>query len=168
MLLLAELARTWRAVKVGEGKTWSDQEDLQDAVDDLLDIFPSMKVEEVLQVLQNIRRGLVKLFGRLDTPTLVEAVRSYEDQHTTTYREAAHCQRMEVETAALDVEPAPGTMTVSEALKRIAQDLPRRRKVLADLPRTGGLTVDEVQTLTAAQDEARARLAKNENNTPTT
>lgn len=166
VLLLAELARTWRAVKVGEAKTWATQEDLQDAVDDVLEIFPTLKVEEVLRVLRDIRQGRIKLFGRLDTPTLVEALRTYEDQHTTTYREAAHRQPPTVETAAIDTTPEPGTMTVAEGLRRIAQELPRRRKLLAELPPTGTLTADEVQTLSAAQDEARRRIAKNNSNNP--
>jgi hypothetical protein len=148
VLLLAELARTWKAVKVGDAKTWDSQEALQDAVDDVLELFPTMKAEEVLQVLKDIRQGRVKLFGRLDTPTLVEALRAYEDRHTVTFREQQHRQPPPVETAAWEHRPAgPGTIPVGEALARLKASLPSRRKTLEELGGHVHLTAQDLQEL---------------------
>lgn len=61
VLLLAELTRLWRSVKVGDAKTWADQESLQDAVDDICELFPTLKVEEVLQCFK-ITADSIKLF----------------------------------------------------------------------------------------------------------
>ena len=148
ILLLAELGRLWRAVKVGDAKTWDGQEALQDAVDDLVEIFPSMKIEEVLKVFQMIRRGEVKIYGRLDTPTLLDAVRNYEDTHTTTIREnyRPHLEIQDVQTNALDAAPArAGQMTVIDALRRIAREMPAPRRTLEDLG--GHLHLTEAEVL---------------------
>lgn len=150
ILLLAELGRLWRSVKVGDAKTWTTQDDLQEVVDDICDVFRSLKIEEVLFVFQAIRRGEVPLFGRLDTPTLFEAIRKYEAQHTTTYREN-YRPHLEVETAALDVAPArAGQMTVADAFARIAKDLPRPKKTLHEL---GRATIADLREIAAATDK---------------
>lgn len=163
VLLLAELARTWKAVKVGDAKTWDSQEALQDAVDDVLEIFPTLKVEEVLQALKDIRQGRAKLFGRLDTPTLLEVLRNYEDRHTTTFREQQHHKPPTVETAAWEHRPAgPGTIPVSEALARIKAMLPTRRKTLEEL---GGHVHLTAEDLKAIQEHEQSQ---NENPDPQT
>lgn len=166
VLLLAELTRLWRAVKVGDAKTWTDQESLQDAVDDVVELYPTMKLEEVLACFKQIRQGRVKLFGRLDTPTLLEALGKYEDQHTTTYREAQHKQPPKVETAAWEHRPAgPGTISVDEALKRLKDALPRRRKTLEELGGHIHLTAEDINTIenhatqTQAEDTHAAQAA---------
>ena len=148
VLLLGELARTWKAVKVGDAKTWEGQDALQDAVDDVLELFPTLKAEEVLQVFKDIRQGRVKLFGRLDTPTLVEALRNYEDRHTVTFREQQHRQPPPVETAAWEHRPAgPGTIPVGEALARLKASLPSRRKTLEELGGHVHLTTEDLQQI---------------------
>lgn len=150
ILLLAELGRLWRSVKVGDAKTWTTQDDLQDVVDDICDVFRTLKIEEVLFVFQAIRRGEVPLFGRLDTPTLFEALRKYEAQHTTTYREN-YRPHLEVETAALDVAPArAGQLTVREAFARIAKELPTPTKTLEQM---GRATIADLRAIAAATDE---------------
>ena len=73
LILFSALKRLWRAVRVGDDKTWQTDEDVQDCVDDIIDIYRTMKMEEVMYVLIQIRRGRVKIFGRLDTPTILEA-----------------------------------------------------------------------------------------------
>lgn len=166
VLLLAELTRLWRSVKVGDAKTWADQESLQDAVDDICELFPTLKVEEVLQCFKTIRQGNVKLFGRLDTPTLLEALREYESRHTTTYRENMHKRPAVVETAAWEHRPAgPGTISVDEALKRLKAALPRRRKTLEELGGHIHLTAEDIHTIenhaktTQAEDTHAAQAA---------
>lgn len=147
MLLLAELTRLWRAVKVGDAKTWDGQEALQDAVDDICEVFPTLKVEEVLYVFKGIRQGVQKIFGRLDTPTLMEALRAHESAHTVVYREHQNTQPPPVETAALE-HPTEGTIPMGMALMQIANDLklPRRTKSLQEMGGHLHLTADEVLT----------------------
>lgn len=116
VLLLSELTRTWKAVAVGDGKTWKDQEALQEAVDEVCEIFPTMKIEEILTVFRMIRRGEVNIYGRLDTPTVIEQLRKYEDTYTTTFREAAARQ------APQDDSPR-GARSLSEAIAEIMPTL---------------------------------------------
>lgn len=116
MLLLSELTRTWKAVAVGDGKTWKDQDALQEAVDEVCEIFPTMKLEEILTVFRMIRRGEVNIYGRLDTPTVIEQLRKYEDTYTTTFREAAARQ------APKDDSPRGGR-SLSEAIAEIMPTL---------------------------------------------
>lgn len=116
VLLLSELTRTWKGVAVGESKTWKDQEAIQDVVDEVCEIFPTMKLEEILLVFRAIRRGEVNIYGRLDTPTLIEQLRKYEDTYTTTFREAAARQKPK------DDSPRGGR-SVSEAIAEILPTL---------------------------------------------
>ena len=59
MLLLAELERLTRHVNAT--RTFQTQTDLQDAVDDICELFPSLKVEEVLTAFKHIRQGRFQL-----------------------------------------------------------------------------------------------------------
>lgn len=93
MILFAELARTWRSVRVGMEKTWLAEEDLQTAIDDILEMFPTLKIEEILYVFGRIRRGQVKLYGRLDTPTIFEAIFAHEMEWTIPLREKENTAR---------------------------------------------------------------------------
>ncbi len=93
LILFTELVKVWRSVRVGMEKTWQTDEDLQTAVTDILHTCPTMKVEEILYVFGTIRRGQVKLYGRLDTPTLLEALLKHDVEITTPLREAEHTAR---------------------------------------------------------------------------
>lgn len=145
LLLLAELGRLWRAVKVGDARTWTQQEDLQDTVDDILEIFPTMKVEEVLLVFKRIRQGEIPIYGRLDTPTVMEALRSHESAHTIPLREVTS---REIHTAALDIAPhREGAMTIAEALGKIGREMRGRKKTLEELGGHLHLTQEELLNL---------------------
>ena len=93
IVLFAELVRTWRSVRVGIEKTWLAEEDLQTAIDDILEMFPTLKIEEILYVFGRIRRGQVKLYGRLDTPTIFEAISAHEMEWTIPLREKENTSR---------------------------------------------------------------------------
>ena len=148
VFMLAELTRIWKAVKVGDAKTWTDQDSLQDAVDDVLEIFPTLKLEEYLHALKLIRQGSVKIWGRLDTPTLLEALRDYESRHTITYRTQQNQQRPSlVETAALEGAHRPGTLDLGTALRRVSKELPRPRKTLEELGGHLHLTAEDLQQI---------------------
>lgn len=88
LMLLAELERLVRAVNAT--RSFQSQEDLQDAVDDIIEIFPSLKVEEILVAFKMIRQGKFELFGNLTTNTLIKCLHKYELDNTTIFREKQH------------------------------------------------------------------------------
>ena len=88
MLLLAELERLVRSVNAT--RSFQSQEDLQDAVDDIIEIFPSLKVEEILVAFKMIRQGKFELFGNLTTNTLIKCLHKYELEQTIPLREKQH------------------------------------------------------------------------------
>ena len=88
LMLLAELERLVRAVNAT--RSFQSQEDLQDAVDDIIEIFPSLKIEEILVAFKMIRQGKFELFGNLTTNTLIRCLQEYELNHTIPLREEQH------------------------------------------------------------------------------
>ena len=103
VLLLAELERLTRHVNAT--RTFQTQTDLQDAVDDICELFPSMKLEEVLLVFKHIRQGRFQLFGNFTTNVMLDCMRQYEMENTVTMREQEHQQRKNtIETASFDVK----------------------------------------------------------------
>ena len=76
VLLLAELERLVRHVSAT--RTFQTQTYLQDAVDDICELFPSMKVEEILTAFKHIRQGRYQLYGNFTTNTLLDCIRKYE------------------------------------------------------------------------------------------
>ena len=102
VLLLAELERLTRHLNAT--RTFQTQTDLQDAVDDICEVFPTLKLEEILTCFKYIRQGRYQLFGNFTTNVLMDCLRQYEDEHTTTIREKKHRERkQEVLTAQMDL-----------------------------------------------------------------
>ncbi len=124
VLLLAELERLTRHVNAT--RTFQTQTDLQDAVDDICELFPSMKLEEVLLVFKHIRQGRYQLYGNFTTNTLLDCIRKYEMEHTVTMREQEHKQRKEVLTASLDVKRLIADLDKEGKLKTSRQILDRK------------------------------------------
>ena len=101
MLLLTELERLVR--QVGATRTFQDQTDLQNAIEDIVEVFPSLKLEEILMAFKHIRQGRYKLYSTFTTMTLIECVRKYEMEITVPQREKQHQLRKdEALTAAVD------------------------------------------------------------------
>jgi hypothetical protein len=101
VMLLAELERLTRHVSAT--RTFQNQQDQQDAVDDICELFPSMKVEEILTAFKYIRQGRYELFGNFTTNVLLDCIRAYELQNTVQFREEEHQQRKnEAQTACID------------------------------------------------------------------
>lgn len=115
VLLLAELERLTRHVNAT--RTFQTQTDLQDAVDDICEIFPSMKLEEILIAFKHIRQGRYQLFGNFTTNTLLECLRCYEMQHTVSMREQQHLERKKT------------PLTASFDVKRLVHDLEKNGKL---------------------------------------
>ncbi len=102
LTMLAELERLVRHVNAT--RTFQTQTDLQDAVEDICELFPSMKLEEVLIAFKQIRQGRFDLYGNFTTNVLIDCIRNYEMQNTVAMREQEHVdkKKQHVETAAID------------------------------------------------------------------
>lgn len=113
-MLAAELTRLVR--HVAATRTFQTESDIHDAVDDICEVFPSMKVEEILTCFKYIRRGHYELYGNFTINVLIECLRKYEMANTVTFREQEHQERKFINTASFDV-------------KRLIADLERDGKV---------------------------------------
>lgn len=124
VMLLTELERLTRHVNAT--RTFQTQTDLQDAVDDICELFPSLKVEEVLTAFKHIRQGRFQLFGNFTTNTMLDCIRQYEMQNTVGMREQEHKERKEVLTASLDVKRLIADLDREGKLKTSRQILDRK------------------------------------------
>ena len=89
-LIYGQLERLIRSVNAT--RSFQSEGDVQDAVDDIIEIFPSLKVEEVLICFKHIRQGKYELYGNLTTNTLIKCIHEYELQNTIPLREKHHKQ----------------------------------------------------------------------------
>jgi|DEB0MinimDraft_6_1074348.scaffolds.fasta_scaffold33636_3 hypothetical protein len=103
LMLAAELTRLVN--QVGATRTIQTEADIHDAVDDICEVFPSMKIEEILTAFKYIRRGVYELYGNFTINTLIDCIRKYEMNNTVTFREQEHYERKNtINTASLDVK----------------------------------------------------------------
>ncbi len=140
--LFTQLYNLWRSVRVGDARTWENERDIQIVVEDIIDDFPSMKLEEIALCFKAIRKGEVNIYGRLDTPTLLTAIRDYEDKHTVTFRENHH--RAQVQARALEYAGHGRGMSVRDALAAVVSELPRQKKTIEELGGSINLTEQEI------------------------
>lgn len=115
LMLLAELERLTRHVNAT--RSFQTQADLHDAVDDICELFPSLKVEEVLTAFKHIRQGRYQLYGNFTTNTLLDCLRKYDMENTVTMREEEHRHTKRIETGALDVKRLIGDLNRDGKLK---------------------------------------------------
>lgn len=156
LILYAHLKRLWRNVRVGADKTWTSDEDLYDAVDDITEEFKTMKVEEIILVFKEIRLGKRKIYGRLDTPFLFEQLRDYDINQTTTFREAQHPKTIRGERES-------GTATFAEALHKagvlgkdgLVQSLPKKTLTYCEALERGSVLTPEQRAELRQKDKER-------------
>ena len=115
LLLLAELERLTRHVNAT--RSFQTQADMHDAVDDICELFPSLKVEEVLTAFKHIRQGRYQLYGNFTTNTLLDCLRKYDMENSVTMREEEHRHTKRIETGALDVKRLIGDLNRDGKLK---------------------------------------------------
>ena len=124
MLLLTELERLVR--QVGATRTFQDQTDLQNAIEDIVDVFPSLKLEEILMAFKHIRQGRYKLYSTFTTMTLIECVRKYEMEITVPQLEKAHQRRINnALTASFDVKRLTDELFAAGKIKAPRKTLDR-------------------------------------------
>ena len=103
IMLLGELERLVRAV--GATRTFQTQEDLQHAIDDVVEMYPSLKLEEILVAFKQIRQGKFELYSTFTTTSLLKCLGQYEMQNTVPLREQQHkIKKQNIETGAIDVQ----------------------------------------------------------------
>ena len=141
MLLLSQLERLVRAVNAT--RSFQSQSDLQDAVEDIIEIFPSLKVEEILLCFKYIRQGKYELFGNLTTNTLIKCLHNYEIEHTVPLREQQHRELKPYTNGMIDWK------RLSEAIK-----IPNEKKTLEEAGGSVHLTLDDFNEIARAQKEA--------------
>ena len=99
-LLFSQLEKLTRSVNAT--RSFQTESDLQDAVEDIIEIFPSLKIEEILLCFKHIRQGKYELYGNLTTNTLIKCLHNYEIEHTVPMREREHSKAHEYETAHIN------------------------------------------------------------------
>lgn len=148
LLLLAELERLIRAVNAT--RSFQDQEDKQDAVDDIIEIFPSLKVEEVLIAFKMIRQGKFELFGNLTTNTLIKCLHEYELRQTIPLREQQHSVHQGA------IQPPHFAMIDWQKLGE-ALIVEPQKKSLEELGGHIHITADDLRDIEKAQKESKAQ-----------
>jgi len=134
-LLGRELVQLMRAVKVNN--TFSNEEDIYTAVDDIIEEFKTLKVEEVVHVFAQIRRGKIEIYGRLDTPTICKALRDYDVNVACEFREKHYKEAIQEEALA------------SRSFQEIIDSLPEVRPTFAEIlsrrPKLGPQEREEIK-----------------------
>ena len=124
ILLLAQLERLVR--QVGAQRTFQDQTDLQNAIEDVIEVFPSLKLEEILLAFKAIRQGRFQLYGTFNTLTLIDCIRKYEMDTTVPLREKQHKQaKIDVETTCVDWSRLARDLQLDGKLQRPKKTLDR-------------------------------------------
>lgn len=141
MLILSQLERLVRAVNAN--RSFQTESDLQDAVDDILEIFPSLKVEEILLCFKYIRQGKYELYGNLTTNTLIKCLHNYEIEHTVPLREQQHREQQPYVNGMIDWK------RLSDAIV-----LPKEKKTLEEAGGSVHLTLEDFNEIAKAQKEA--------------
>lgn len=141
MLLLSQLERLVRSVNAT--RSFQTETDLQDAVDDIIEIFPSLKVEEIILCFKYIRQGKYELYGNLTTNTLIKCLHNYEIEHTVPLRERQHKEAEPYSNAMIDWK------RLSDAIV-----LPTEKKTLEEAGGSVHLTLEDFNEIARAQKEA--------------
>ena len=144
-ILLAELERLVRSVNAT--RSFQSQDDLQDAVEDIIEVFPSLKIEEVLVCFKYIRQGKYELFGNLTTNSLIKCLHKYELDNTVPMRERQHTEQ------AKELPYHTAHIDWARLAEAVHIDPPRR-----SLEEMGGhthLTANDLQQIEKAQKESK-------------
>ena len=88
MLLLAQLKKLVSGVNAT--RSFKTNEDYEDCVEDIIEVFPSLKIEEILICFKEIRQGKYDLYGTLCTGTIIKSLHAYELANTIPMRENKH------------------------------------------------------------------------------
>ena len=125
----------------------------------LRELFPSMKLEEVLIAFKQIRQGRFDLYGNFTTNVLIDCIRNYEMQNTVTMREQEHVEnkKQQVETAAIDWQRLK-RLRCRRTAKNAAQGVGPERLYL--IPMTKRMQQPRSNTNSKAKRKARRKRSE--------
>ena len=118
-LLFGQLSRLIRAVNAT--RSFQSETDVQDAVDDIIELYPSLKVEEILICFKHIRQGKFELYGNLTTNTLIKCIQEYELKNTIPLREAHHKNLEPYTNGMIDWKRLSASITVEKDTKSLEE-----------------------------------------------
>lgn len=140
-LLFSQIEKLVRSVNATRG--FQTEGDIQDAVEDIIEIFPSLKMEEILLCFKYIRQGKYELYGNLTTNTLIKCLHNYEIEHTVPLREQQHREQKPYVNGMIDWK------RLSDAIV-----LPKEKKTLEEAGGSVHLTLEDFNEIAKAQKEA--------------
>lgn len=140
-LLFSQIEKLVRSVNATRG--FQTEGDIQDAVEDIIEIFPSLKMEEILLCFKYIRQGKYELYGNLTTNTLIKCLHNYEIEHTVPLREQQHREQQPYVNGMIDWK------RLSDAIV-----LPKEKKTLEEAGGSVHLTLEDFNEIAKAQKEA--------------
>ncbi len=120
ILILTQLKRLVKAVNAT--RSFNDNEDMMDAVEDIIEVFPSLKVEEIMICFKYIRQGRYELYGSLNSSTLMKSLHAYEEANTIPMREQKHKAQEPYINGMIDWKQLSEALTVDQP-KRSLEEL---------------------------------------------
>ena len=120
LLILTQLKRLVKAVNAT--RSFNDNEDMMDAVEDIIEVFPSLKVEEIMICFKYIRQGRYELYGSLNSSTLMKSLHAYEESNTIPLREQKHKAQEPYINGMIDYKRLSEALTVDQP-KRSLEEL---------------------------------------------
>jgi len=125
VFLLAQLKRLVNGVNAT--RTFKNDEDYHDCIEDILEVFPSLKVEEVLICFKHIRQGKYDLYGTLCTGSIIKSLHAYEEKYTTPFREQKHAAQEPYINGMIDWKQLGEALTVDQPSKLSLEEWLKRK-----------------------------------------
>ena len=120
ILLLAQLQRLVSGVNAT--RSFKTEDDYFDCVEDIIEVFPSLKIEEILLCLKEIRQGKHDLYGTLCTGAIIKSLHAYELANTIPMREQKHKAQEPYINGMIDWKQLSEALTVDQP-KRSLEEL---------------------------------------------
>jgi len=105
MWMFARVVRLCRRVEAA--RTLQEQEEFEDCVDTILEMCPTLTIEECELVFRSIERGKIPLYNRLKIPEIVSALMQYDMDIATPIRETRHRPEYDRDAPRMSKERAP-------------------------------------------------------------
>ena len=125
ILILTQLKRLVKAVNAT--RSFNDNEDMMDAVEDIIEVFPSLKVEEIMICFKYIRQGRYELYGSLNSSTLMKSLHAYEEANTIPMREQKHKALEPYINGMIDWKQLSEPLTVAKPQKKSLEEWLKRK-----------------------------------------
>ena len=125
MLLLSQLQKLVSGVNAT--RSFKTKEDYHDCVEDILEVFPSLKIEEILICFKHIRQGKYDLYGTLCTGSIIKSLHAYEEKYTTPFREQKHAAQEPYINGMIDWQQLGEALTVDQPSKLSLEEWLKRK-----------------------------------------